>query len=84
MKTLKQVYRGSVRPVLEYGFSTFKPAALTTLQKLVKIQDKGLRIISGGIKSTSINKMENLAGLKSLEEQRKEKIVPQAEKYKRF
>ena len=32
------------------------------------------------MKSTPINEMESLAGLKSLEEQRQEKIVLQAEK----
>ena len=84
LKTLKQVYIGSVRPVLEYGSSTFGTAASTTLQKLDKIQNTGLRIISGGMKSTPINEMESLAGLKSLEEQREEKIVLQAEKYKRL
>ena len=83
LKTLKQVYIGSVRPVLEYGSSTFGTAASTTLQKLDKIQNTGLRILSGGRKfSTPINEMESLAGLKSLEEQREEKIVLQAEKYK--
>ena len=82
-KTLKQVYIGSVRSVLEYGSSTFGTAASTTLQKLDKIQNTGLRIISGGMKSTLINEMESLAGLKSLEEQREEKIVLQAEKYRR-
>ena len=74
LKTLKQVYIGTVRPVLEYGSSTFGTTASTTLQKLDKIQNTGLRIISGGMKSTPINEMESLAGLKSLEEQREEKI----------
>ena len=61
----------------------FGTAAPATLQKLDKIQNTGLRIISGGImKSTPIYEMESLAGLKSLEEQREEKIVLQAEKYK--
>ena len=73
-----------MRPVLEYGSSTFGTAALTTPQKLEKIQNTGLRIISGGMKSTPINKMERLAGLKILEEQREEKIVVQAGKYKRL
>ena len=73
-----------MRPVLEYGSSTFGTAASTTLQKLDKIQNTGLRIISGGMKSTPINEMESLAGLKSLQEQREEKIVLQAEKYKRL
>ena len=36
------------------------------------------------MKSTPINEMENLAGLKSFKEQREEKIVLQAEKYKRL
>ena len=80
LKTLKQVYIGSVRPALEYGSSTFGTAASTTFQKLDKIQNTGLRIISGGMKSISINEMESLAGLKSLEEQREGKIVLQAEK----
>ena len=84
LKTLKPVYIGSVRPVLEYGSSTFGTAASTILQKLDKIQNTGLRIISGGMKSTPINEMERLARLKSLEEQREEKIVLQAEKYKRL
>ena len=84
LKTLKQVYIGSVRPVLEYGSSTFGTAASTALQKLDKIQNTGFRIINGGMKSTPINEMESLAGLKSLEEQKEEKIVLQAEKYKRL
>ena len=84
LKTLKQVYIGNVRPVPEYGFSTFGTAASTTLQKLDKIQNTGLRIISGDMTSTPINEMESRAGLNSLEEQREEKIVLQAEQYKRL
>ena len=73
LKTLKQVYIGSVRPVLENGSSTFGTAASTTLEKLDKIQNTGLRMISGGMKSTPINEMESLSGLKRLEEQRAKK-----------
>ena len=73
LKTLKQVYIGSVSPVQEYGSSTFGTAASTTLQKLDKIQNTGLRMISGGMKSTPINEMESLSGLKRLEEQRAKK-----------
>ena len=36
------------------------------------------------MKSTLINEMESFARLKSLEEQREEKILIQAEKYKRI
>ena len=82
LKTLKQVYIGSVRPVLEYDSSTFGTAASTTLQQLNKIHNTGLKIITGGMKYTPVNEMESLAGLKSLEEQTGEKIALQAEKYK--
>ena len=84
LKTLKQVYIGSVRPVLEYGSSTFVTEASTALQKLDKVQNTGLRIISGGMKSIPIHEMESLAGLKSLKEQKEENIVLQTEKYKRL
>ena len=84
LKTLKQVYIGSVRPVLEYGSSTFGTEASTALQKLDKVQNTGLRIISGGMKSTPINEMESLAGLKSLKEQKEENVLLHTEKYKRL
>ena len=84
LKTLKQVYIGSVRPVLEYGSSTFGTEASTALQKLDKVQNTGLRIISGGMKSIPIHEMESLAGLKSLKEQKEENIALQTEKCKRL
>ena len=80
--SVRPVVWGSVRPVLEYGSSTFGTTALTTLQKLDKTQNTGLRIISGDIKFTLFNKMVSLVGLKSLEGQREETIVLQTEKYK--
>ena len=43
-----------------------------------KFKNTGLRIISGGMNSTPIIEMESLGGLKSLEEQREEKIALQA------
>ena len=70
LKNCKQVHIGNGRPVLEYGSSTFGTAVSTTLKKLDKIKNTGLRIISGGMKSTPINEMESLAGLKSLEEKK--------------
>ena len=65
----QQVYLDSERPVLEYGSSTFGTAASTTLQKLDKIHNTGLRIKEGNMKSTPINELESLAELKNLEEQ---------------
>ena len=58
LRTLKQVYIDNVRLLLEYGSLTFGTAASTTIQKRDKIQNTGLRIISGCMKSTPINEME--------------------------
>ena len=44
----------------------------------------GLHIINGGIRSTTITAMESMSGLHSLHERRKEKVLIQAEKYKRL
>ena len=82
LKALKQFYMGSMRPLLEYGSSTFGTGASTTLEKLDKIQNTALRIISGGMKFTPVNEIESPVELKSLEEHRKEKIVLQAKKCK--
>ncbi|GFS14240.1 hypothetical protein ElyMa_003157800 [Elysia marginata] len=83
MTVLKTVYTGYVRPVLEYGSS----AALTTTaksnqQKVEKVQNQSLRIITGGLKSTPILKMETITGLQSIEERRETKILTQRQKYK--
>ena len=81
LKTLKQVYIGSVRPVLEYDSSVFGTNNVNSTPEArqnSKFKNTGLRIISGGMNSTPIIEMESLGGLKSLEEQREEKIALQA------
>jgi len=80
----KQVYVGHIRPTLEYGMSTYATAADTNLQKLDKIQNAGLRIITGGLRSTPITKMEATAGLQNLQERRDEKIIITTEKFRRL
>ncbi|GFS25220.1 hypothetical protein ElyMa_007021900 [Elysia marginata] len=82
MTVLKTVYTGYVRPVLEYGSSAWNTTAKSNQQKVEKIQNQSLTIITGGLKSTPILKMETITGLQSLEERRETKILTQCQKYK--
>ncbi|GFR60787.1 RNA-directed DNA polymerase from mobile element jockey [Elysia marginata] len=82
MKVLKTVYTGYVRPVLEYGSSARNTTAKSNQQKVEKVQNQSLRIITEGLKSTPILKMETITGLQSLEERREIKILTQRQKYK--
>ena len=83
-KVLKQVYTGAVRPHLEYGSTSFGTAAKTNTGKLKKVQNTGLRIITGAMKTTPISAMEETANLQSLEDRRQEKSLRQGEKIKRM
>ena len=60
-KVLKQVYTGAVRPHLEYASTSWVTAAKTNTGKLDKVQNAGLRLITGGIKTTSISIMDKEA-----------------------
>ncbi|GFS08373.1 RNA-directed DNA polymerase from mobile element jockey, partial [Elysia marginata] len=75
MKLLKKTYVGYVRPVMEYGIAAWRTASKTNFQKIERVQNHSLRIMTGGIKSTPINIMESITGLESLEDRRKKKIV---------
>ena len=82
--TLKTLYVGNVRPVLEYGITAWGTAAKTNFDKLSKIQNQATRIITGGIKSTPISKLENITGLQSLQDRRDTNILKQGSKFRRL
>ena len=54
MKILTQVYTATVRPHMEYASNAWSSAEKTNLDQLTKTQNAGLRIITGGMKTTSI------------------------------
>jgi len=81
---LRQVYIGAVRPVTEYASTTWATASKTSKGKLDKVQNMGLRIILGAMKTTPIREMEKTADLEPLETRRNYKILVQAEKAKRM
>ena len=65
-KILKQVYQGNVRHTLEYGSSSYMTAASTHLNKLEKVQNQALRVITGAMRSTPIDKMQKITGIPPL------------------
>ena len=56
----------------------------TNLDQLTKTQNAGLRITTGGMKTTPISELERTAGLLSLGERIEEKLLRQSEKMKRL
>ena len=57
------VYRGFVRPVLEYGMLVWMSAAPTTLARLTAIQRRALHIIGDGAYLPSLDIRRTVAGL---------------------
>ena len=84
MKILTQVYTVTVRPQMEYASNACSSAARTNLDQLTKAQIAGLRIITGGMKTTPISEVERTVGLLSLEERKEEKLLRQSEKMKKL
>ena len=80
---LKKTYQGYVRPILEYGISSWGHSAQTNLQRVKKIHNQNLRIMTGGMKSTPILEMET-SGQQSIEERRDSKVLILEEKIKRL
>ena len=74
---LKQVYQGTVRPHLEYGSSSFMTAAQSHRNSLEKVQNQGLRIITGAMRSTPISKMQDITGIPPLQLRREGKALRQ-------
>ena len=80
MKILTQVYTATVRPHMEYASSAWSSAAKTNLDQLTKTQNAGLRIITGGMKTTPISELERTTGLLSLCERREENSCAKAKR----
>ena len=84
MKILTHGYTAAVRPHMEYASDAWSCAGRTNLDQLTKTQNTGLRIVTGGMKTTPISEVERTAGLLSLEERREDKLLHQSEKMKRL
>ena len=81
---LRKAYVGYVRSALEYGLSAWGTTADSNLQKICRVQNQNLRIMTGAIRSTPIRDMESLSGLEPMEDRRDLKQITQLEKIKRI
>ena len=82
--TLKRLYTGRVRPVLEYGMTAWGTTAKSNFDRVSKVQNQATRIITGAMKSTPIMELETITGLQSLDDRRGLKLLSQAAKFKRL
>ena len=64
---------------MEYASSAWSSAERTNVDQLTKTQNAGLRVITGGMKTTPISELEKTAG----KERREEKLLRHNEKIKR-
>ncbi|XP_070209766.1 uncharacterized protein [Littorina saxatilis] len=81
---LKKMYVSSVRPVLEYGVTAWGTAAKSNFDRVSKVQNQAARIITGAMRSTPIQELENIMGLEPMEDRRDTKLLTQAAKFKRL
>ena len=81
---LKQVYTGSVRPIMEYASNAWTTASDTNKAKLDKVQNMALRTILGAMRSTPVSDMQKVTDLQPLEMRREQKTLIQGEKMKRL
>jgi len=73
-----------VRPSLEYATTSWGTAAKTHKSRLDKVQNTGLRLILGAMKSTPVKEMEKTADVEPLDTRRERKVLMQCEKMKRL
>lgn len=79
---LKNTYQGYVRPALEYGISAWGTCSQAQMNKVEKVQNHCLRIITGGMRTTPIHVMEHHTGIRPIRDQRDEKMHLQFAKIK--
>ena len=80
----RKLYVSYIRPVLEYGMTSWGTAAKTNFNKTSKVQNQASRIITGAIKSTPIQALNTTTGLQPLEDRRDIKTLIQASKFRRM
>ena len=72
---LLSIYKGLIRPALEWGNIIYAQADKKLLSKLNTIQNEALRIITGCFRTTPLNILHHLTGINTLENRRHESAV---------
>ena len=74
---LPKAYLRYVRSVLEYSMAAWSTTSDSNFNKIYRVQNQNLRIMTGALKSTPINDMERITGLESMGDRREVKQVIQ-------
>ena len=82
-KTLRQLYLGYVRAKLDYCSPIQTVGNKTSLQEIDKIQNQGLRLVCGAMRSTPIAACEIDANINPLDIRRNQTLVEASERYLR-
>ena len=77
---LRKAYVGYARPVLEYSMAAWSTTSDSNFNKICRVQNQNLIIMTGALKSTPINDKETITGLESMGDRREVKQVIQMEK----
>uniref|UniRef100_A0A672Y7Z0 SRCR domain-containing protein n=1 Tax=Sphaeramia orbicularis TaxID=375764 RepID=A0A672Y7Z0_9TELE len=81
---LKKVDKGRVQPILEYGITSWGTAAKSNLEKISKVRNQAAQLMTGALRSTPIQELENITRLEHIRDPRDRKILIQAAKFKRL
>jgi ribonuclease HI len=84
LDTLAMTYRNYIRPAMEYGTEIFPNASADQQEKVDKIQNQALRMITGGIKTCPIDAMEWYAQIEPLQLRRQQRAIQLHEKLARL
>nr|KAG5705581.1 hypothetical protein BaRGS_034779 [Batillaria attramentaria] len=83
-RLLTRVYTGAVRPAMEYASTSWGTASKTNKSRLDRVQNMGLRLILGAMRSTPIHEMTKTANVEPLGRRRDLKVLIQGEKIRRL
>ena len=83
-QTLRQMYIGYIRSVMDYGSSLQTIASKSTTSNLDRVQNQAGRLICGGFRSTPSAACEIDAGLEPLDLRRERSTLEATERYKRL
>lgn len=82
--TLRTLYLGYVRSILEYNSAILSTCSKTTREKLDKVQNKALRFVCGGMKTTPTAVCEIDSNVIPLEKRREQAVLEAVERYHRM
>ena len=74
-KTMLRIYTAYIKPKIEYGVEAYGSACASMLKKLDPLQNASLRIATGAYRTSPVDSIEVIAGIKPLSLSREEKMA---------